>query len=141
MASEWDRVSQYPTRRAKGAALKDPSVFGGPRRGSIYFSFTTPFLSIPPSHHYIPLQLLIATRTATMPSHILDNALGGVGHTPLVRLDKIAQANDLKCNLRKQICSKPFAENLSSLVSWKSRIYVCWWIGQGPYRKGHGGGS
>ncbi|KAJ3494024.1 hypothetical protein NLJ89_g10895 [Agrocybe chaxingu] len=34
-----------------------------------------------------------------MSPHILDNALGAVGHTPLVRLDKIAQANELKCNL------------------------------------------
>ena len=33
-----------------------------------------------------------------MPS-IIDNALGAVGHTPLIRLDKIAKANGLKCNL------------------------------------------
>lgn len=33
-----------------------------------------------------------------MPS-IIDNALGAVGHTPLIRLDKIANANGLKCNL------------------------------------------
>ena len=32
-------------------------------------------------------------------SHILDNALAAVGQTPLVRLDKIAKANGLKCNL------------------------------------------
>jgi cystathionine beta-synthase len=30
---------------------------------------------------------------------IIDNALGAVGHTPLIRLDKIAKANGLKCNL------------------------------------------
>ena len=34
----------------------------------------------------------------TMPT-IIDNALGAVGHTPLIRLDKIAKANGLKCNL------------------------------------------
>lgn len=36
-----------------------------------------------------------------MPSKILDNALDGIGHTPLIRLDKIARANGLKCNLCK----------------------------------------
>ncbi|KAF4569731.1 cystathionine beta-synthase [Pleurotus pulmonarius] len=35
----------------------------------------------------------------TMSPQILDNALGAVGHTPLIRLDKIAKLNDLKCNL------------------------------------------
>ena len=39
-----------------------------------------------------------------MPS-IIDNALGAVGHTPLIRLDKIAQANGLKCNLCEFILS------------------------------------
>lgn len=33
-----------------------------------------------------------------MPS-IIDNALDAVGHTPLIRLDKTAKANGLKCNL------------------------------------------
>ncbi|KAG6879234.1 hypothetical protein C0992_004226 [Termitomyces sp. T32_za158] len=32
---------------------------------------------------------------------ILENALSAVGHTPLIRLDKIARLNGLKCNLRK----------------------------------------
>lgn len=36
-----------------------------------------------------------------MPPHILDDALGGVGNTPLIRLDKIASANGFKCNLCK----------------------------------------
>lgn len=48
-----------------------------------------------------------------MPS-IIDNALGAVGHTPLIRLDKIAQANGLKCNLCEFI--------LSSSVIVNSRI-------------------
>jgi len=34
-------------------------------------------------------------------AHVLDNALGAVGLTPLIRLDKVAEANDLKCNLCK----------------------------------------
>ena len=33
------------------------------------------------------------------PTQILDNALGAVGHTPLIRLDKVAKANEIKCNL------------------------------------------
>lgn len=32
-------------------------------------------------------------------SGILDNALAAVGRTPLLRLDKIAHANGLQCNL------------------------------------------
>ncbi|KAF9482565.1 pyridoxal phosphate-dependent enzyme, beta subunit [Pholiota conissans] len=51
-----------------------------------------------------------------MPSHILDNALGGVGHTPLIRLDKIAQANGLKCNLLGKV------EFMSAGGSVKDRI-------------------
>jgi cystathionine beta-synthase len=35
-----------------------------------------------------------------MPVQILDTALSAVGHTPLIRLDKIARAQGLKCNLR-----------------------------------------
>ena len=33
--------------------------------------------------------------------HILNNALEAVGNTPLIRLDKIAKEEGLKCNLRK----------------------------------------
>jgi len=33
---------------------------------------------------------------------ILDNALGAVGHTPLIRLAKIAYQEGLKCNLCKE---------------------------------------
>lgn len=40
-----------------------------------------------------------------MPS-IIDNALAAVGHTPLIRLDKIAQANGLKCNLCELVSFK-----------------------------------
>ncbi|KAF9054536.1 cystathionine beta-synthase [Panaeolus papilionaceus] len=34
-----------------------------------------------------------------MSPQVLDNALGAVGHTPLIRLDKIAKEDGLKCNL------------------------------------------
>ncbi|KAF8635038.1 hypothetical protein AX15_000576 [Amanita polypyramis BW_CC] len=34
-----------------------------------------------------------------MSPHILDNALGAVGNTPLIRLDKLAKIHNLKCNL------------------------------------------
>lgn len=36
-----------------------------------------------------------------MSTQILDNALGAVGHTPLIRLDKVAKRHGLKCNLRE----------------------------------------
>lgn len=32
---------------------------------------------------------------------VLDSALDGVGHTPLVRLDRIAKEEGLQCNLCK----------------------------------------
>ncbi|PPQ91868.1 hypothetical protein CVT25_000743 [Psilocybe cyanescens] len=51
-----------------------------------------------------------------MPSQILDNALGGIGRTPLIRLDKIAQANGLKCNLLGKV------EFMSAGGSVKDRI-------------------
>ena len=35
-----------------------------------------------------------------MPAQIIDTALSAVGHTPLIRLDKIAKDHGLKCNLR-----------------------------------------
>jgi cystathionine beta-synthase len=55
-----------------------------------------------------------------MPS-IIDNALGAVGHTPLIRLDKIAQVKGLKCNLCEFILSvyqaaSPLLMPLLSLV-------------------------
>lgn len=33
--------------------------------------------------------------------HILDDALGAVGNTPLIRLDRIAKQEGIECNLRK----------------------------------------
>ncbi|KAF8906303.1 cystathionine beta-synthase [Gymnopilus junonius] len=51
-----------------------------------------------------------------MSYQIIDNALGGVGHTPLIRLDKIARENDLKCNLLGKV------EFLSTGGSVKDRI-------------------
>jgi hypothetical protein len=35
------------------------------------------------------------------PNHILDNVLDAIGNTPLIRLDKIARAEGLRCNLCK----------------------------------------
>ncbi|EAU90453.2 cystathionine beta-synthase [Coprinopsis cinerea okayama7 len=51
-----------------------------------------------------------------MTAAILDNALGAVGHTPLIRLDKIAKAYDLKCNLLGKV------EYMSAGGSVKDRI-------------------
>ncbi|KAG5339470.1 hypothetical protein C0989_004156 [Termitomyces sp. Mn162] len=47
---------------------------------------------------------------------ILDNALGAVGHTPLIRLDKIARLSGLRCNLLGKV------EYMSSGGSTKDRI-------------------
>ncbi|KAJ7247654.1 tryptophan synthase beta subunit-like PLP-dependent enzyme [Mycena haematopus] len=38
-----------------------------------------------------------------MSPHILDNALGAVGNTPLIRLDKVAAQFNLKCNLLAKV--------------------------------------
>ncbi|KIK01479.1 hypothetical protein K443DRAFT_565105 [Laccaria amethystina LaAM-08-1] len=51
-----------------------------------------------------------------MSPQILDNALGAVGHTPLIRLDKIAESNGLKCNLLGKV------EFMSAGGSVKDRI-------------------
>lgn len=40
-------------------------------------------------------------RKMSKPVQVLDNALGAVGCTPLIRLDKIAKAEGLQCNLRR----------------------------------------
>ncbi|KAL5492266.1 CYS4 [Sanghuangporus weigelae] len=49
-------------------------------------------------------------------SHILDNALDAVGHTPLIRLDKIRNREDLQCNLLAKV------EYMSAGGSVKDRI-------------------
>ncbi|KAL0953718.1 hypothetical protein HGRIS_004908 [Hohenbuehelia grisea] len=51
-----------------------------------------------------------------MATQILDNALGAVGHTPLIRLDKIAKLHGLKCNLLGKV------EYMSAGGSVKDRI-------------------
>ncbi|KAH6916000.1 tryptophan synthase beta subunit-like PLP-dependent enzyme [Coprinopsis sp. MPI-PUGE-AT-0042] len=49
-------------------------------------------------------------------TQIIDNALSAVGHTPLMRLDKIAEAHGLKCNLLGKV------EYMSAGGSVKDRI-------------------
>ncbi|KAF9466073.1 cystathionine beta-synthase [Collybia nuda] len=51
-----------------------------------------------------------------MSPRILENALGAVGNTPLIRLDKIAKQNGLKCNLLGKV------EYMSAGGSVKDRI-------------------
>lgn len=51
-----------------------------------------------------------------MSTQILDNALGAVGHTPLIRLDKVAKHHGLKCNLLGKV------EYMSAGGSIKDRI-------------------
>ncbi|KAL1693650.1 tryptophan synthase beta subunit-like PLP-dependent enzyme [Schizophyllum commune] len=49
-------------------------------------------------------------------AQIIDNALGAVGHTPLIRLDRVAQQAGLKCNLLGKV------EYVSAGGSVKDRI-------------------
>jgi hypothetical protein len=50
---------------------------------------------------------------------VLPNVLALVGHTPLVRLDKIAKENNLKCNLLAKL--EGFSAGGSVKVSWLIR--------------------
>lgn len=47
----------------------------------------------------LPISFIPITEMRT--AQILDDALGAIGHTPLIRLDKIAEAHGVKCNLCK----------------------------------------
>lgn len=105
MYGEWERMSQrtgHKYRRHWPRRMKGPSAWRDSARlcsiSVLSRSVSRPKPPPPPLHS-------VANPT-TMSPRILDNALGGVGHTPLIRLDKIAQANGLKCNLRKQIYSR-----------------------------------
>ena len=44
-----------------------------------------------------------------LPQGILNSALDAIGQTPLIRLDRIANAEGLKCNLREQPVNYPDA--------------------------------
>lgn len=48
-----------------------------------------------------PGEMKNASTTMSKSAQVLDNALGAVGSTPLIRLDKVVEANGLKCNLCK----------------------------------------
>ena len=47
-----------------------------------------------------PAEKTTHPRIMSSRTHISDNALGAVGETPLVRLDRIAEHEGLQCNLR-----------------------------------------
>lgn len=49
----------------------------------------------------------------TTSRQILDSALDAVGNTPLIRLDKIAAEEGLKCNLR--MCLSQFPSPFGSI--------------------------
>ena len=63
---------------------------------------------------------------------VLNDALGAIGHTPLIRLDRIAKDAGLKCNLCEpsRIMVSDILLILSS-GSGESRIHVFWWIRKG----------
>lgn len=50
--------------------------------------------------HSHPLSTLRYPLEMSRPAVVLDNALGAVGNTPLIRLDRLARHEGLKCNLR-----------------------------------------
>jgi hypothetical protein len=56
-------------------------------------------------HNHVTSQVALSTQSLPLvmsrQPRILDNALDAVGHTPLIRLDKIAKEEGLKCNLRR----------------------------------------
>ncbi|KAJ3500792.1 hypothetical protein NMY22_g19144 [Coprinellus aureogranulatus] len=67
---------------------------------------------IPVGHHKVPQEIsspssytvdISPSSSLKMPAQILDTALGAVGHTPLIRLDKIAKENGFKCNLLAKV--------------------------------------
>ena len=51
-------------------------------------------------HHVESLLSKLPTSTMPRQAGVLNNALDAVGHTPLIRLDKVAKDAGLKCNLR-----------------------------------------
>lgn len=50
--------------------------------------------------HKLNSDLAFLPPTMSRTTHILESALDGVGNTPLVRLDRLAKHEGLKCNLR-----------------------------------------
>jgi hypothetical protein len=89
-------------------ALAGPPLSPSPALRPCCFSFsqfnTHPTLSPPMS-------------TPNSPSHwsgVLNSALDAVGNTPLIRLDRIAKAEGLKCNLRESRDAPLASGNTSS---------------------------
>lgn len=69
--------------------------------------------------------------------HILDNALDAVGNTPLVRLDKIAAEEGIKCNLR-MYRHDPLFGRQTPFPSGQARMPLSGWLSQGQNRQGNG---
>ena len=66
---------------------------------SLFFTATTT-ASLPHPH-------LRHCGTMSRTTLIVDDALGAVGNTPLVRLDRIAKEQGLQCNLRECMLRTP----------------------------------
>ena len=78
-----------------------------------------------------------------MPRQILDSALDAVGNTSLIRLDRIAKAEGLQCNLCMSSSiswTVRLVSNYGGTHSGKGRVYVCWRLGQGSYCEADGRG-
>jgi len=66
-----------------------------------------PARSVPPLNPSPSPDFLLPSDMSPAFQMILDNALDAIGHTPLIRLDKLAQTEGLKCNLRTRNLIKP----------------------------------
>lgn len=78
---------------------------------------------------------MLETPTCKRPL-ILDDALDGIGNTPLVRLDRLAKQHGLKCNLCKS-CLLPAIKYLRLSFDgsrrWKSGVFLVWRLCEGSY--------
>lgn len=85
-------VLKRPALRVIGVSIRTPLIAPS-------FHHSPLHCAIPPLVCLYPIKPVMAT-TPCDRKLILDNVLDGVGRTPLVRLDRIAKAHGLKCNLR-----------------------------------------
>ena len=98
------------------------------------------------SQHLTPLRRSSSLRfhSPTMPwqASALNDALNAAGHTPLIRLDRIAKDASRKCNLCTlvNLPGSSFLGILCSLssASGKSRVHVLWRIREGQHCQADG---
>jgi hypothetical protein len=61
------------------------------------------------------------------PTTVLDSVLDAFGNTPLIRLDRIAEREGLKCNLRKlPTCAPGTFKRAHIRLSWETGMHFGW---------------